>query len=203
VNGLPHGKGILTYPSQHVYDGEFQEGRSHGKGTSYGTITTGARKGPFKYEGFWLEDMMAGRGKFTFPNGDVYDGDWSKDKPNGTGMYTFKESGSRYVGQMKDGERHGFGTFVHKDGTKYEGEWRHDTRTGKGVEIFTNSNKYEGYWLRGHKHGPGMLVFNILQFRSVSSSYVQFTTYQPKSASSKHKRKSFIKSAKKTISQTF
>jgi hypothetical protein len=153
LNGVPHGKGVLTYSSQHVYDGEWTEGRSHGKGSVHGSI---ASKGTFSYEGTFLDDMMAGRGKFTWPNGDVYDGDWYRDTPNGTGCYIFKVSGARYVGQMKEGKRHGYGTHVFKDGTKFEGEWRHDTRTGKGVELFGNSNKYEGYWLRNQKHGPGL-----------------------------------------------
>lgn len=154
--GVPHGKGLLTYSTQHTYDGEWNKGNSHGKGIATGTITSGSHKGQFKYDGYWLDDMMAGRGKFTWPNGDVYDGDWSNDKPNGMGIYTFKESGARYVGQMKDGKRHGYGTYNFKDGSKYEGEWRHDTRCGKGVELFSNSNKYEGYWLRDKKHGPGL-----------------------------------------------
>jgi hypothetical protein len=159
--GIPHGKGILTYSSQHVYDGEWVNGCSHGKGTAYGVITTGSRKGTFRYEGYWLDDMMAGRGKFTWPNGDVYDGDWSNDKPNGMGIYTFKDSGARYIGMMKDGKRHGYGTYIFKDNSKYEGEWRHDSRCGKGVEIFANSNKYEGYWFRDQKHGPGLCQIHM------------------------------------------
>ncbi|KAL0491800.1 hypothetical protein AKO1_010241 [Acrasis kona] len=156
-DGKPHGKGVLTYPSQHVYDGEWFEGRSHGRGTFFGTNQLGA----FRYDGTFLDDEMSGRGKFSWSNGDTFEGDWSHDMPNGSGIYKWKSNGAVYTGQMKDGKRHGKGTQTFSDGSKYDGEWRQDTKCGKGVELFSNSNRYEGFWLRNVRHGPGLYQLHM------------------------------------------
>ena len=32
-----------------------------------------------KYEGYWVNGKKNGRGRFTYPEGDVYEGDWVDD----------------------------------------------------------------------------------------------------------------------------
>ena len=46
-----------------------------------------------KYEGEYENDLKNGRGKYTYPNGDVYDGEWKDGKRHGKGMYRNKETG--------------------------------------------------------------------------------------------------------------
>ena len=46
-----------------------------------------------KYEGEYQNDLKHGRGKYTYPNGDVYDGEWSEGKRHGKGVYRNKETG--------------------------------------------------------------------------------------------------------------
>lgn len=50
-----HGKGILTWP-----DGS-------------------------KYEGFFVEGMRQGRGRFTSSDSDIYEGEWKANKADGYG----------------------------------------------------------------------------------------------------------------------
>ena len=38
-----------------------------------------------------------------------------------------------YVGDLKDGERHGQGTVAWSDGSKYEGEWKDGKKHGQGT----------------------------------------------------------------------
>jgi hypothetical protein len=40
---------------------------------------------------------------------------------------------SPYVGEYKDGQRHGQGTYTWADGTKYVGAWRDNKQHGQGT----------------------------------------------------------------------
>lgn len=43
----------------------------------------------------------------------------------------------RYVGEVKEGARHGFGVYYFNAGEVYGGEWRNDEMIGRGVYLFT------------------------------------------------------------------
>ena len=61
-----------TLPS--VYEGDWKDGKRHGKGTykyADGRV----------YEGDWKDDNKHGKGTFKSPDGGVYEGDWKDDKP--------------------------------------------------------------------------------------------------------------------------
>ena len=51
---------------------------------------------------------------------------------------------SVYLGQFKDGNRHGRGKFLFSDGSFYEGFWRNDVPFGFCRLIKTNGTLYEG-----------------------------------------------------------
>ena len=51
---------------------------------------------------------------------------------NEQGIYTFPD-GSRYIGEFKDGEKHGQGTFVSPNGETYEGEYKDGLPNGQGI----------------------------------------------------------------------
>ena len=69
---------------------------------------------------------------------------------------TIKYSDGKYVGEVKDGIRHGKGTFTGTDGSKYVGEWKDNERHGKGegIDIYDNG-KYVGEFKDGIRHGQG------------------------------------------------
>ena len=65
VNGIPHGKGIITYPKGDIYEGDMKRGLRHGKGTM--TSPDG-----YKYEGEFRNDKQKnGLGTMTFPDGNI------------------------------------------------------------------------------------------------------------------------------------
>ena len=67
---------------------------------------------------------------------------------NGQGTYTFA-SGSRYVGEFRDGKRNGQGTFTYASGDQYVGEHRDDTRHSQGTYTFADGRIQAGIWRNG------------------------------------------------------
>ena len=59
------------------------------------------------------------------------------------------EDGSVYVGEVKDGKRHGRGTYTYSDGEKYEGEWKDGKEEGRGTYTYPDGEKYEGEYKDG------------------------------------------------------
>ncbi len=68
-------------------------------------------------------------------------------------------NGERYVGELKDGQPHGQGTFIWPNGEKYVGEWRNGQRNGFGRFFWADGNKYDGQFRNNKKHGQGTLTY--------------------------------------------
>ena len=71
--------------SKRKYVGEFKDNKFNGHGKYY-HLAEGPLKG-YKYEGKWLNNKRHGLGIVIWPNGN------------------------KYIGEQKNGELHGFGTF--------------------------------------------------------------------------------------------
>jgi hypothetical protein len=70
-------------------------------------------------------------------------------KHNCFGTTTFS-SGSKYVGEFKDGKVEGQGTATYANGDKFVGEWRDDLRNGQGIEYRANGTIIRsGRWAGG------------------------------------------------------
>ena len=54
-----------------------------------------------------------------------------------------------YVGEYKDGKKHGQGTYTSHVGTKYVGEWKNGKKHGQGTETWSSGWKYVGEWREG------------------------------------------------------
>ena len=61
----------------------------------------------------------------------------------------FWENGSKYYGEIFEGEFSGKGTMIWSDSIYYEGRWQNGMRHGKGTMEWPNGRKYEGQWLNG------------------------------------------------------
>ena len=64
-------------------------------------------------------------------------------------------STGKYVGELKDGKRHGQGTVTWSDGSKYEGEFKNGEPIGTGSITFPNGNKYVRKSKDGEQNGQG------------------------------------------------
>ena len=60
-----------------------------------------------------------------------------------------RETDSVYVGEVKDGERHGRGTLTLPDGEKYSGEFKDGKYDGRGTLTLPDGEEYVGEWKDG------------------------------------------------------
>lgn len=166
----------IEYPNGDIYIGEVDEQtQPHGRGIMkykqqpYGKWFD-AQVSYKEYKGEWAHGVKSGRGEMRYyQNGHgsmKYSGEWKNDLPNGKGKFTNfgGVTDETYIGDFKDGLRHGFGIFEKSwdKGTyppkKYEGEWKDDVRCGKGICYYGRyeENVYEGEWLNDMRDGHGV-----------------------------------------------
>ena len=64
-----------------------------------------------------------------------------------------------YVGEKKDGERHGQGTVTYADGKKYEGQFSKGRKHGEGTQTWSDGRKYVGEWKKSKRDGFGIMTY--------------------------------------------
>ena len=91
---------------------------------------------------------------YLWKNGTNYMGEWKDGKKHGQGTFTYgkgKWEGEKYVGEFKDGYRNGQGTITYPDGIKYVGEFK-DGELWNGIQYDkegTILGKYvNGKWIK-------------------------------------------------------
>jgi len=77
---------------------------------------------------------------------------WNRESVVWTKKY---DNGAQYVGHMKNGKRHGEGTYTWADGAKYVGAWKGGKQNGEGTYTYANGDKYVGAYKDGKKNGEG------------------------------------------------
>ena len=86
---------------------------------------------------------------YTLLNGDEYIGEWKDGLKHGQGTSTVAD-GDKYIGEFKDGLfRHGKGTMTYLNGNEYVGGWVDGIRNGKGILTLPNGKKFVGYFNDG------------------------------------------------------
>lgn len=150
----------------YLYDGEWEDGRRHGKGMYEQTLISH----PYRYEGDFVEDRRHGKGVYRYWSNSLgdwskayYSGDWDDGERTGQGIRVYK-NGDVYEGGWDGGWRMGQGKYTWKDGTVYEGHWQCDSIFGKGKCVFPNGEIYEGDWMEDPEEiGGGASVFACLE----------------------------------------
>ena len=87
---------------------------------------------------------------YIWENGSRYVGEWKDGKKHGQGTYTYgkgKGEGDKYVGEFKDGKKHGQGTYIKTEGRKYVGEWK-DGERWNGT-LYDKEGKIIGKFMNG------------------------------------------------------
>jgi hypothetical protein len=147
---MPHGRGRMEYHHQgRVYDGDWHMGHWHG----YGIIHNAPGD---VYEGKVVNDLKEGEGKLIYSDGRVFKGRFKEDEAI-KGTITFPD-GAKYVGELHNSARHGYGVYMFADGSKYEGQSDMNIFAGKGKMTWTDGGWYEGEWSQGEVHGQGIEI---------------------------------------------
>ena len=78
----------------------------------------------------------------------TYVGDQKNGEAHGQGTYT-QADGTKYVGLFQDGLRHGHGTYTWPDGSEYIGEWLDNEENGPGIYTQADGEVFDGFWENG------------------------------------------------------
>lgn len=90
----------------------------------------------------------------------LYLGDIKDGRKHGKGVliWSFK---AEYKGDFRNDMREGHGVYKHHDGARYDGEWAKDMKNGKGVLDYPQSNeRYEGEFKNNDRHGKGSYTYS-------------------------------------------
>ncbi|KAL3669074.1 hypothetical protein V7S43_005458 [Phytophthora oleae] len=92
------------------------------------------------------------------PATHIYEGSVRRGKFHGLGTLHIRMAFARgeYVGEWKDGQRHGYGIERMDNGELYEGYWAHDRHNGPGELVLSDGSRYDGVFRRGLWHGHGV-----------------------------------------------
>ena len=86
-------------------------------------------------------------------NGDKYVGEFKDGEASGHGTYTYAYGG-KYVGEWKNDAINGQGTYTDANG-EYVGEWKNAKRDGQGTNTWVDGTKYVGEWKDDAINGQG------------------------------------------------
>jgi len=116
-------------------------------------------------------DVWKGFGdKETHPK---YEGDVENWVPNGLGVLISPDGRWKYVGEFKDGEKNGKGTYTHSGGGKYVGEWKDGLMNGQGTLTRTDGSMYVGEYNDGNRWNGteydknGNITYKFLNGKSI------------------------------------
>jgi hypothetical protein len=99
----------------------------------------------------------------NLPDGSVYVGEVRDGQGHGQGTYTWSK-GDVHVGEYRNGQKNGQGTLTFADGDVYIGEFRDDQFNGQGTYTYTYANEteggvYVGEFSDGLRNGQGTYTF--------------------------------------------
>lgn len=173
-DGSIYRRGRLKYSNGDLYDGEWLNGKRHGRGTlkfaaknAAGTISGNGAGG--SYVGDFATNFFHGFGLLTLAKsqhpltkkwipGERYEGDFIQGRKHGRGTLKTRD-GDCYDGQFIDGYYHGKGTCAYANGNVYDGEWVHGKWQGHGELRLHDGSKYTGEFQQGLYHGFGQFLF--------------------------------------------
>ncbi|CAM0953031.1 unnamed protein product [Alopecurus aequalis] len=121
--GVPEGKGRLTYSDGSFYDGLWRYGKRSGLGTLYysnGDV----------FHGTWRDGVIHGKGWYYFHSGDRWFANFWKGKANGEGRFYAKD-GSILFGHFQNGWRHGECLLIDGNGSRWLEVWDDGLLTGR------------------------------------------------------------------------
>ena len=91
---------------------------------------------------------------------------YEDDVTHGDGSFYYSpehQVNLKYIGNVKNGMRNGFGIMLYKNGQSYHGNWMNDKRDGNGIYNFADLhpiyNKYDGHFKNNSFNSQGTLYY--------------------------------------------
>ena len=146
VDGRLHGKAIYIDGDGNKYKGDWHKGKRHG----YGIYTS---PNGSKYRGQWKDGIKHGSGEDTDTDGFILKGNFVNGYLENDGILFYPNKGIAYEGEFKKSRFHGLGEAFRGDGMKvYSGTFKHGKYNGYGNFYMENGGYYYGYWKDGLRH---------------------------------------------------
>lgn len=156
LDGVLDGCGVQLSESS-SFIGEFKAGKRQGIGLNANSYTE-------YYLGVWNQGMREDFGVWAMGSGDRFEGNFKNNKKNGIGRFVHLSEKAIYIGEFKDGKRHGFGK-LESDRLQYTGQWIQNKREGLGYQSVTGMATYFGYFLDDKKNGVGIERRSDFEYR--------------------------------------
>jgi len=137
---LKHGLGKMTYSTKTGAEEEDADENLNPRGGFYHGYFTRGKRGCPEHKKDVPGETGKSEGTFTYCNGDVYIGQWKEGKKHGKGTYSFSKDGSKMKGEWIDGKMTS-GQWIFPNGTFWSGKFRYNKPNGKGVWVFRNGNQ--------------------------------------------------------------
>jgi hypothetical protein len=150
---------ISNCPNAMYYSGHYEKFLKEGFGRCYD------KNHRLIYEGQFKNDKPFGTYPNVFPianntnvvvkeysEGEKYVGQVTQNLRNGYGTLTFKNK-DKYVGQWKDNSRYGWGEYIANDGSKYIGEYENNKKQGWGTYTEKRGTIIQGQWKENNLNG--------------------------------------------------
>ncbi|XP_036075208.1 ALS2 C-terminal-like protein isoform X2 [Rousettus aegyptiacus] len=158
--GRPHGKGTLKWPDGRNHVGNFCQGLEHGFGIR---LVPQASEDKFDcYKCHWRQGSMCGYGICEYGSDEVYKGYFQAGLRHGFGVLESTPQAPqhcKYTGHWDKGQRSGYGIGEDGDrGERYIGMWQADQRHGPGVLVTQAGVCYQGTFQADKMVGPGILL---------------------------------------------
>ena len=121
------------------------------------------------YSGEFNNGVPNGIGELNFENGNKIKGQFQNGKFTGNGHITARpdDSGYGYIGELRNGEFHGYGKRF-ADNLIYEGEFKNGKWDGRGSVVHDGGKyKYEGNFSNGKQNGFGKLTVGNVIFSGI------------------------------------
>jgi hypothetical protein len=114
------------------------------------------RIGPYRFANDDPADAnLPHLGPYELENSAVYIGQWRNGLRHGRGKQIWND-GSVYEGYWKNNMASGKGRLIHADGDVFEGDWSNDKAHGKGKYTHLDGAIYEGDWIADKQNGQGV-----------------------------------------------
>jgi len=117
------------------------------------------KNGNLEYEGEMKNNQRDGYGKLNLENSMYYIGQWKNGFKHGKGTLYYKKNSILYQGDFEDDKYNGKGKIIDNDGSYYIGQFKDGLK--KGLGKFYNKNNiliYDGNFENGMFNGLGKYI---------------------------------------------